>query len=72
MPVDDTEKGFEQAIGDHLLQHGYRRGSAAGFDAALGLAPDPLATFLATTHETQEIGAFIRKCDIAICEVLDS
>ena len=35
MPVDHTEKGFEQAIEDHLIQHGYRKGDPAEFDAPL-------------------------------------
>jgi hypothetical protein len=26
MPADHSEKGFEQAIEDHLLHHGYRKG----------------------------------------------
>jgi hypothetical protein len=37
MPVDHTEKGFEQAIKDHLLRHGYRKGDPADSVAPLTL-----------------------------------
>ena len=46
MPVDHTEKGFEQAIEHHLLGHGYERGEAAGFHAGLALDPSTLVRFL--------------------------
>jgi hypothetical protein len=30
MPTDHTEKGFEQAIESHVLNHGYVKGDSAG------------------------------------------
>jgi type I restriction enzyme R subunit len=53
MPVDHTEKGFEQAIEDHLLHHGYRRGDAARFDATLAIDTETLTEFLSTTQEAE-------------------
>lgn len=50
MPVDHTEKGFEQAIEDHLLQHGYHRGDPADFSAALAVSPHTLVAFLMDTQ----------------------
>ena len=46
MPVDHTEKGFERAIEDHLLAHGYEKGDPAAFHAGLALDPTTLVRFL--------------------------
>jgi len=35
IPVDHTERGFEQAIEHHLLTHGYKQGDPSGFYAGL-------------------------------------
>ena len=51
MPVDHTEKGFEQAIEDHLLHHGYRNGDPANFDASLALDTKTLVEFLGVTQK---------------------
>ena len=51
MPVDHTEKGFEQAIEDHLLHHGYRKGAPANFDASLAMDSKTLIEFLSTTQK---------------------
>lgn len=51
MPVDHTEKGFEQAIEDHLLHNGYRKGDPANFDASLALDPKTLIEFLSADPE---------------------
>ena len=53
MPVDHTEKGFEQAIEDHLLHHGYRKGDPANFDASLALDPKTLIEFLSITQKDE-------------------
>jgi len=37
MPVDHTEKDFEQAIEGHLLHHCYCNGDPANFDDSLAL-----------------------------------
>lgn len=50
MPVDHTEKGFEQAIEHHLLGHQYVKGDPANFDAALALDPVTLLAFLKDTQ----------------------
>ncbi len=50
MPVDHTERGFEQAIQDHLLAHGYERGDPANFRAGLALDPDTLIRFFEDTQ----------------------
>ena len=47
MPVDASERGFEEAIEDHLLtQAGYLKGDPTDFDADFGLFPAPLVAFL--------------------------
>ena len=46
MPVDHTEKGFEQAIEHCLLTGGYRKGDPATFDAALAVDRPTLIEFL--------------------------
>jgi type I restriction enzyme, R subunit len=46
MPVDHTEKGFEQAIEDHLVNHGNRKGDPEDFHASLGLDAQTLVEFL--------------------------
>lgn len=46
MPVDHTEKGFEQAIEHCLLTGGYRKGNPATFDAALAIDRPTLIEFL--------------------------
>ena len=53
MPIDHTEKGFEQATEDHLLYHGYRNGDPAKFDASLALDPELLVEFLSTTQKDE-------------------
>ena len=53
MPVDHTEKGFEQAIEDHLLRHSYRKGDPADFDPTLALDPKTLIEFLSTTQKDE-------------------
>ncbi len=53
MPVDHTEKGFVQAIEDHLLHHGYRKGAPANFDASLALEPKMLIEFLSITQKDE-------------------
>jgi len=53
MPVDHTEKGFEQAIEDHLLHHGYRNGDPANFDASLALDTKTLVEFLGVTQKDE-------------------
>ena len=53
MPVDYTEKGFEQAIEDHLLHHGYRNGDPANFDASLALDTKTLVEFLGVTQKDE-------------------
>src|SRR4051794_33122977 len=50
MPVDHTEKGFEQAVEDHLLAHGYAKGDPKQFDPRLALHPATLAVFLRDTQ----------------------
>ena len=50
MPVDHTEKGFEQAIEDHLIRHGYRKGDPADFNAAMAVIPNALVGFLKDTQ----------------------
>lgn len=50
MPVDHTEKGFEQAIEHHLLQHGQERGDPDCFHAGLALDPTTLVRFLKDTQ----------------------
>ncbi len=46
MPVDHTEKGFEQAIESHLLGHGHSRGNPADFDPRLAIDRKTLVEFL--------------------------
>ena len=46
MPVDHTEKGFEQAIEHCLLTSGYRKGNPANFDPALAIDRSTLIEFL--------------------------
>jgi len=46
MPVDHTEKGFEQAIEHHLLCNGYRKGDPANFNPALAIDRPALVEFL--------------------------
>jgi len=53
MPVDHTEKGFEQAIEDHLLHHGYRNGDPANFDASLALDTKTLVEFFGVTQKDE-------------------
>ena len=53
MPVNHTEKGFEQAIEDHLLHHGYRQGDPVDFDPSLAIDPDTLVEFLSTTQKDE-------------------
>ena len=43
MPVDHPEKGFEQAIEDHLLHHGYRKGAPDDFHASVGVVWTPVS-----------------------------
>ena len=50
MPVDHTEKGFEQAIEHYLLGHRYVKGDPANFDPALALDPATLIAFLKDTQ----------------------
>ncbi|QDT48923.1 Type I restriction enzyme R protein [Symmachiella dynata] len=50
MPIDHTEKGLEEAIEDHLIQHGYGKGNPAKFDAGLALDPKTLVEFLQETQ----------------------
>ena len=50
MPVDHTEKGFEQAIEHHLLSHRYAKGDPANFDAGLALDPVTLIAFVKDTQ----------------------
>ncbi len=50
MPVDHTERGFEQAIEDHLLAHGYEKGDPTAFKADLALDPDTFIRFLRDTQ----------------------
>ncbi len=44
------ERAFEDGIEDHLLTHGYHQGSALDYDAALGLDPVQLFTFIGATQ----------------------
>jgi len=53
MPVDHTEKGFEQAIEDHLFHHGYRKGDPLNFDASLALDPKTFVEFLGVTQKDE-------------------
>jgi type I restriction enzyme R subunit len=53
MPVDHTEKGFEQAIEHCLLASGYRRGVSANFDPALAVDRPTLLQFLKDSQPTQ-------------------
>ena len=53
MPVDHTEKGFEAAIEDHLVQNGYRNGSPSDFDASLAVDPKVLVEFLKDTQSEE-------------------
>ncbi|MGC1719066.1 MAG: hypothetical protein WA746_08770 [Isosphaeraceae bacterium] len=53
MPVDYTEKGFEQAIEDHLLHHGHRNGDPANFDASPALDTKTLIKFLSVTQKDE-------------------
>jgi type I restriction enzyme, R subunit len=53
MPVDHTEKGFEQAIEDHLLNHGYRKGNPTDCVASLSLDTRMLVEFLFTTQRDE-------------------
>jgi type I restriction enzyme R subunit len=53
MPVDHTEKGFEHAIEDHLLHHGYRKGDPANLDASLALDSTILVEFLSATQKDE-------------------
>lgn len=46
MPVDHTEKNFEQVIEHCLLTGGYRKDDPASFDAALAVDRSPLIEFL--------------------------
>jgi type I restriction enzyme R subunit len=46
MPVDHTEKGFEQAIESHLLSHGYIAGDPVNFDPKLALDAKTLMQFI--------------------------
>lgn len=46
MPVDHTEKGFEQAIEHCLLTSGYHKGNPANFDPALAIDRSTLIEFL--------------------------
>jgi type I restriction enzyme, R subunit len=50
MPVDHTEKGFEKAVENHLLGHGYSKGDPARFDRQLALDPKTLVGFLRDTQ----------------------
>lgn len=50
MPVDHTEKGFEQAIEYHLLTHGHEKGDPVNFHAGLALDPIVLVRFLKDTQ----------------------
>ena len=53
IPVDHTEKGFEQAIEDYLLHHGYRIGDPANFDASRALDTKTLVEFLGVTQKDE-------------------
>lgn len=63
MPVDHTEKGFEQAIEAHLLANGYMKVSAAVFDAKLAFDATTLVTFLKDTQpkEWEKLAAIYGK-----------
>ncbi len=50
MPVDHSEKGFEQAIESHLLAHGYTKGDPADFDPKIALDAKMLIQFLKTSQ----------------------
>ncbi len=45
-----TERAFEDAIEEHLLGHGWRKGNAGSFDRALALDPDEVIRFIAETQ----------------------
>ena len=53
MPVDHSEKGFEQALENHLLTHGYVQGNPADFDPKLALDAKTLGAFLKDTQPTE-------------------
>ena len=53
MPVDHTERGFEEAIEHHLLSHRYVKGDPANFDAGLALDPVTLIAFLKDTQSDE-------------------
>ncbi len=53
MPIDHTEKGFEQAIESHLLEHGYQKANPSDFDPRLALDPKVLVAFLQDTQPEQ-------------------
>lgn len=53
MPVDTTEKGFEQAIESHLLSNGYIKGSPTDFDPKLAIFPEILLAFLKDTQANE-------------------
>lgn len=50
MPIDHTEKGFEQAIEHHLLSNGYIKGNPANFSREYALDPVVLVQFLKDTQ----------------------
>src|ERR1700675_1523630 len=53
MPVDHTEKGFEQAVESHLIANGYVQGDPSDFDPKLALDPRTLVRVLQDTQPTE-------------------
>lgn len=51
MPIDHTEKGFEDSIEHHLLASGYERGAASSYDRAAALDVPVLIRFLETSQQ---------------------
>lgn len=50
MPVDHTEKGFEQVIENHLLSNGYAKGDPLNFSREHAIDPSVLIQFLKTSQ----------------------
>lgn len=60
MPVDHTEKGFEQAVESHLIANGYVQGDPGDFDPKLAVDSKTVVRFLQDTQpkEWEKLAGF--------------
>ena len=71
MPVDHTEKGFEQAIEHFLLTNGYRKGDPLHFDPVLAIDRPTLLEFLKDSQPeewTKLEGIYGKEIDAKVVE----